>query len=146
MGMSKSSYPDLDSQSAALYKRAREVYPGGNTRLAVHQLPYPVFTAYADGSKVVDVDGVYRTDFINNQSVLIHGHCFPPVIEAVERQLRRGTCFSGPCEIDVEMAELLVSRSPAFEQVRFTNAGTESVMMAVKAARAYTGKFGIAKC
>ena len=144
--MSKSVYPDMQSKSAALYRRASAVYPGGNTRLAVHQLPYPVFTAHAQGSKVVDVDGVERIDFINNQSVLIHGHCFPPAMQAVARQLKKGTCFSGPCEIDVAMAELLIARSPAFEKVRFTNAGTESVMMAVKAARAFTGKFKIAKC
>jgi glutamate-1-semialdehyde 2,1-aminomutase len=144
--MSKSVYPDMQSRSAALYQRACRVYPGGNTRLAVHQLPYPIFTAHAAGSRVTDADGVERIDFINNQSVLIHGHCFPPAMQAVEMQLKKGTCFSGPCEIDVEMAELLISRSPGFEKVRFTNAGTESVMMAVKAARAYTGKFKIAKC
>src|SRR5580765_2307772 len=109
----------MRSKSATLYNRARKVYPGGNTRLAVHQLPYPIYTAHAEGSRVVDADGVERIDFINNQSVLIHGHCFPPVMAAVERQLKKGTCFSGPCEIDLEMAELLVSRSPAFEKVRF---------------------------
>ena len=144
--MAKSIYPDMQSKSAALYNRARHVYPGGNTRLAVQQLPYPIYTAHAHGSRVVDVDGIERIDFINNQSVLIHGHCFPPAMQAVGRQIKKGTCFSGPCEIDVEMAELLISRSPGFQMVRFTNAGTESVMMAVKAARAFTGKFKIAKC
>lgn len=144
--MTTSTYPDMQSKSAALFKRAHGVYPGGNTRLAVLQNPYPIFTAHAQGSRVTDVDGIERIDFINNQSVLIHGHCFPPAMRAVEAQLKKGTCFSGPCEIDLEMAELLLSRSPGFQKVRFTNAGTESVMMAVKAARAFTGRFKIAKC
>ena len=141
-----SRYPDSASRSAALFERARRVMPGGNTRLAVYQSPYPIFVDHARGSRVVDVDGVERIDFINNQSVLVHGHLYPPAIEAVERQLRKGTCFSGPSEADLALAEHLVTRSPAFEQVRFTNSGSEAVMMAVKAARAFTGRHKVAKC
>lgn len=138
-------YPDPQSRSAALFERARKVMPGGNTRLAVYQTPYPIFVERARGSRVVDVDGVERIDFINNQSVLIHGHCFEPAMRAVERQLKKGTCFSGPSEADLALAELLALRSPGFEKVRFTNSGSEAVMMAVKAARAFTGKMKIAK-
>lgn len=140
------AYPDEHSRSAALYSRACDVMPGGNTRLAVFQTPYPIYFDRADGSIVTDVDGVSRVDFINNQSSLIHGHCFPPAMRRVREQLSRGTCFSGPCECDVELAEVLIARSPAFERLRFTNSGTEAVMMAVKAARAFTGKPKIAKC
>lgn len=139
-------YPDSNSRSAALYQIARAVYPGGNTRLAVHQLPYPIFVERAHGSRVTDVDGTERIDFINNQSVLIHGHSFAPVVRAVEEQLKKGTCFSGPSEADLRMAQLLQSRSAGFQKIRFTNSGTESVMTAVKAARAHTGRFKIAKC
>ena len=142
----KATYPDANSKSVALFERARRVMPGGNTRLAVYQTPYPIFVERAQGSRVVDVDGVERIDFINNQSVLVHGHCFPPAMEAVARQLQKGTCFSGPSEADLALAELLASRSAAFEKVRFTNSGSEAVMMAVKAARAFTGRHKIAKC
>jgi glutamate-1-semialdehyde 2,1-aminomutase len=139
-------YPDLNSQSATLYVRACDVMPGGNTRLAVYQSPYPIYFERAEGSIVTDVDGVSRIDFINNQSALIHGHCFAPAMRRVREQLSRGTCFSGPSQLDVELAELLSARSPGFEQIRFTNSGTEAVMVAVKAARAFTGKPKIAKC
>lgn len=139
------AYPDPESRSIALFERARKVMPGGNTRLAVYQTPYPIFVERANGSRVVDVDGVERIDFINNQSVLVHGHRYPPAMQAVERQLARGTCFSGPSEADLALAEHLVTRSPAFEKVRFTNSGSEAVMMAVKAARAFTGRHKIAK-
>lgn len=142
----RAAYPDPSSRSAALFERARRVMPGGNTRLAVYQTPYPIFVERAQGSRVWDVDGGERIDFINNQSVLVHGHLFPPAIEAVRRQLSKGTCYSGPSEADLALAEHLVTRSPAFERVRFTNSGSEAVMMAVKAARAHTGRFRIAKC
>jgi glutamate-1-semialdehyde 2,1-aminomutase len=66
-------------------------------------------------------------------------------MEAVKRQLEKGTCFSGPSEADLALAEHLVTRSPSFERVRFTNSGSEAVMMAVKAARAFTGRHKIAK-
>jgi glutamate-1-semialdehyde 2,1-aminomutase len=139
-------YPDPASRSAALFERARKVMPGGNTRLAVYQTPYPIFVERASGSRVVDVDGHERVDFINNQSVLVHGHLFAPAMDAVRRQLQKGTCFSGPSEADLVLAEHLVGRSPAFEKVRFTNSGSEAVMMAVKAARAFTNRLRIAKC
>lgn len=140
------SYPDAASRSVALFERARRVMPGGNTRLAVYQSPYPIFVDHARGSRVVDVDGNERIDFINNQSVLVHGHLFAPAIEAVERQLRKGTCFSGPSEADLALAEHLTRRAPSFEKVRFTNSGSEAIMVAVKAARAFTGRHQIAKC
>jgi glutamate-1-semialdehyde 2,1-aminomutase len=120
--------------------------PGGNTRLAVFQAPYPIFVKSAKGTVVTDVDGIARTDFINNQSTLIHGHGFGPVIEAVQRQLELGTCFSGPTEAEIVLAETLQQRSPAFQRTRFMNSGTEAVMMAVKAVRAFTGRQKIAKC
>ncbi|MCC7274807.1 MAG: aspartate aminotransferase family protein [Alphaproteobacteria bacterium] len=139
-------YPDPASRSASLFARACEVRPGGNTRLAVYQAPYPIFVAAAAGCRVTDVDGVERLDFINNQSALVHGHCFPPVMAAAAAQLQRGTCFSGPTDAEVALAENLQHRVPGFERMRFTNSGTEAVMLAVKAARAFTGRFKIAKC
>ena len=51
-----------------------------------------------------------------------------------------------PTESEIGLAELLTGRLPAVEQIRFANSGTEAVMTALKAARAYTGRFKIAKC
>ncbi|BBK34096.1 glutamate-1-semialdehyde 2,1-aminomutase [Stella humosa] len=139
-------YPDPSSRSAGLFDRACAVMPGGNTRLAVYQAPFPIFIASAAGCRVTDVDGVERLDFINNQSALVHGHCFPPVVAAVTAQVGRGSCFSGPTDTEVELAEALQARVPGLERMRFTNSGTEAVMLAVKAARAFTGRYKIAKC
>jgi glutamate-1-semialdehyde 2,1-aminomutase len=66
-------------------------------------------------------------------------------VEAVTAQVREGSCFGSPTETEIRLAEIITSRVPGVEQVRFTNCGTEAVMAAVKAARAYTGRHKIAK-
>ena len=141
-----SAYPNPSSASARLFERACATMPGGNSRIAVYQAPYPIFVARAKGSRVTDVDGTERIDFINNQSALVHGHCFEPVVEAVERQLRLGASFSGPTVAEIELGEHLKNRVASVERIRFTNSGSEAVMFAVKAARAFTGRHKIAKC
>ncbi len=138
-------YPDQNSRSARLYKKARHVMPGGNTRTTLFHDPYPVYVANGSGTRIVDVDGIEYLDFYNNATVLIHGHAHPAVVDAVTKQIQKGTSFSAPTEIEIQLAELLSSRVPSMEHIRFTNSGTEAVMMAIKAARAYTGRPKIAK-
>ncbi|HKJ00225.1 MAG TPA: aspartate aminotransferase family protein [bacterium] len=134
------------SASARLYERARKVMPGGNSRTTVFTAPHPLYAQSGKGCRLTDVDGVERIDFINNYTALIHGHLHPAIMEAVQQQLALGTCFANPTESEIALAEELCARVPAFEQVRFANSGTEAVMNAIKAARAYTGSPKIAKC
>src|SRR5204863_9664310 len=94
----------------------------------------------------MDVDGNEYIDCINNFTSLIHGHAHPALVEAAKRQLALGTAFGLPTESEIDLAELLASRLPSVDQVRFANSGTEAVMMALKAARAHTGRPKIAKC
>ena len=138
-------FSEPESASAALYARARQVIPGGTSRANMHVRPHPCYIAYGSGCRVTDVDGVERLDVINNFTALIHGHGFPPVVEAVTRQVARGTAFTASTPEEVALAELLVARVPGLERIRFGNSGTEAVMMAIKAARAYTGRDRIAK-
>lgn len=140
------TYPDPDSRSAALHARAARVLPDGGSRSTTLMRPYPLFIDRAEGPEVVDVDGNRYVDFINNYTSLIHGHAYPPVVEAVERQLRRGSAYSFCNVSELELAELLCGRNPNFEQIRFMNSGSEAVMKAIKAARAFTGRPRIAKC
>lgn len=119
--------------------------PGGNTRRTVYTAPYPAYAASAQGAYVTDVEGQRRLDFVNNYTALIHGHAHPRILEAVTRQMGLGTAVSFPTESEIRLAELLVERVDSLEQVRFTNSGTEAVMMAIQAARAFTGKSKIAK-
>jgi glutamate-1-semialdehyde 2,1-aminomutase len=138
-------YLEPGSRSAELYARARKVMPGGNTRTTVFARPYPAYVASARGATVTDVDGQTRLDFVNNYTSLIHGHAHPRIVEAVSRQLGLGSAVSFPTEAEVRLAELLVERVDSIERIRFTNSGTEAVMMAIQAARAFTGRSRIAK-
>ncbi len=140
------TYPDSESKSARLFERARRVLPGGNSRSTIFYPPYPIFARSGKGCRITDVDGVERVDFVNNYTVLIHGHAHPEVTAAVTAQLELGAGFAHPTEAEVKLAELLTSRVPSFERVRFVNSGSEAVMNAVKAARAFTGRPKIAKC
>ena len=129
-------YLEPGSRSAELHARARAVMPGGNTRTTVFAAPYPAYIAHAQGASITDVEGQTRLDFVNNYTALIHGHAHPRIVEAVGQQLQLGTAVSFPTESEVRLAELLVDRLDSLEHVRFTNSGTEAVMMAIQAARA----------
>jgi glutamate-1-semialdehyde 2,1-aminomutase len=139
-------YPDPQSRSKALYDRAVASLPGGNSRTTVFMSPYPIYAARGEGCRVWDVDGNVFIDCINNFTSLIHGHAHPRLVEAATRQIALGTAFGLPTESEIDLAELLASRLPAVDQLRFANSGTEAVMMALKAARAFTGRPKIAKC
>jgi glutamate-1-semialdehyde 2,1-aminomutase len=141
----RDAFRSMESQSAKLAARARKVMPGGNTRTTVYQSPHPPYVAYAKGATIVDVEGDKRLDFINNYTSLIHGHADPEINAAVIEQLQYGTSYAMPTAHEVVLAELIAARIPSVEQVRFTNSGTEAVMMAIKGARAFTGRPKILK-
>jgi len=132
-------------ESTRLFLRGREVFPDGTTRATVERDPTPRYILRGDGAYLIDVDGQRFLDLSNNFTTLIHGHGFAPALDAVARLLYDGTCFSNPTVHEIDLAELLVDRIPAIEQIRFVNTGTEAVMFAIKAARAFTGRPCIAK-
>ena len=138
-------YADPDSQAARLFRQAKTVMPGGNSRTTVYMAPYPPYAIEGQGCWTVDADGDRRLDLLNNYTALIHGHAHAAVTAAASARLARGSSFALPTPEEVELASLLVDRLPAVEQVRFTNSGSEAVMMAIKAARGFTGRPKIAK-
>src|SRR5262245_61693031 len=107
--------------------------------------PRPPYADSGDGCWITDVDGDRRLDCLNNYTSLIHGHAHPSIVEAATRRLAKGASFPMPTPEEIELAALLVDRLPSVERVRFTNSGTEAVMMAIKAARGFTGRHKIAK-
>ena len=132
--------------SSALFERATEYLPGGNSRTTVWAAPFPVYAASGEGCWLTDVDGRRYLDLLNNYTSLLHGHAHPVIMDAVRGQLDIGTCFPLPTKSEVDFAELLCGRVPGFEQIRYANSGSEAVMIALKAARAHTGRPKIAKC
>ena len=139
------AYPDSAPRSLELFERARKVMPGGNTRTTVFIDPFPIYAARGEGCRVWDVDGNVYYDCINNFTSMIHGYAQPEAVEAVRDQLPNGTAFGAPTLSEIELAELLVSRMTSVEHIRFANSGTEGVMMAIKAARAFIGRAKIVK-
>ena len=127
-------------RSAALFERATRVLPGGSTRTTVFAPPYPPYLASGRGLHVTDVDGNDYRDFLGNYTSLILGHAHPAVVAAVEDQVRRGSAFGAPSELEIELAEELTRRIDSVERMRFTNSGTEATMFAIRAARAVTGR------
>jgi glutamate-1-semialdehyde 2,1-aminomutase len=142
---SRTRYLQDDSKAAELYDQARAVLPGGNTRQSVWVSPRPAYAVAGQGAFVTDADGDTRMDFVNNYTSLIHGHGNQQIAAAVREQLTEGTAFGLPTPWEIELAKLLADRVDTVEQVRFTNSGTEAVMMAIKVARAFTGRSRIAK-
>ena len=140
-----SHYPDDAVQSRALFERAKQSLPGGNTRTTVFMKPFPIYATHGLGFRVWDADGVARIDCINNFTAGIHGHAHPVLIAAAEKQLALGSAFGLPTASEIDLAELLCTRVESVERVRFCNSGSEAVMMAIKAARAFTGRSTIAK-
>jgi glutamate-1-semialdehyde 2,1-aminomutase len=138
-------YPDSMPRSQQLFERARKVMPGGNTRTTVFIDPFPIYAERGEGCRIWDVDGNVYYDCINNFTAMIHGYGHPDVTAAVIDQMPHGTAFGAPTESELDLAELLVERLPSVEQIRFANSGTEAVMMAIKAARAFTERPKIVK-
>jgi glutamate-1-semialdehyde 2,1-aminomutase len=139
------SYPDSFSNSRRLFERARKVMPGGNTRTTVYIDPFPIYAERGEGCQVWDVDGNVFYDCINNFTSMIHGYAQPEAVTAVNAQMPHGSAFGAPTLSEIELAELLVGRLPSADQIRFANSGTEAVMMAIKAARAFTDRPKIVK-
>jgi len=139
-------YPDYSSKSAALYERAKQYLPGGNTRTTIFLKPYQIYAARGSGCRVWDVDGNERIDCINNFTAGIHGYAHPELVRVAKQQLELGTAFGMQTESEIDLAQLLSERVSSVDQSRFANSGTEAVMTAIKAARAFTGRPKIAKC
>jgi len=139
------SYREWAKKSQDLAKPAGQFMPGGDTRTTAHYLPYPAFMERGEGCQLFDADGHTYVDFMNNFTSLILGHAHPKIVEAVSEQVRRGSAFAAPTESQTQLAEMVCERVPSIEQVRFCSCGSEATMMAVRAARAFTGKQKVIK-
>ncbi|MBI5583178.1 MAG: glutamate-1-semialdehyde 2,1-aminomutase [Deltaproteobacteria bacterium] len=129
--------------SEKLFQRARQVIPGGvnsPVRAAKAVGAVPLFITRAEGSRIYDADGQSYLDYVGSWGPMILGHAHPQVLEAVIQAAGRGTSYGAPTEIEVELAEEIVSRMPAIGQVRLVNSGTEATMSAVRLARGFTGR------
>jgi glutamate-1-semialdehyde 2,1-aminomutase len=132
-------------QSAALYQRALQVFPSGVTHDARYMEPFPIYVTHAQGSRKWDVDGNEYVDYWSGHGALLLGHNYPAVAEATVEQAQKGTHYGACHALEVEWGELVQQIVPSAQKVKFVSSGTEATMMAMRLARAFTGKDRILK-
>ena len=129
--------------SKALFERALGSIPGGvNSPVRAFRGVggTPRFIVRGQGSRIYDADGNEYIDYIGSWGPLLLGHRFPPVLEALQEAMARGTSFGAPTEQEIELAELIREFVPSVEMVRLVNSGTEATMSALRVARGFTGR------
>ncbi|MGH7056314.1 MAG: aminotransferase class III-fold pyridoxal phosphate-dependent enzyme, partial [Acetobacteraceae bacterium] len=126
--------------SAALAREARELLPSGIAHDGRHLDPYNIYVVRAEGPRKWDVDGNEYVDFFGGHGALLLGHRHPMVEAAVAAALASGTHFGANHPGEVRWAEAVRKLVPFVERIRFTSSGTEATLMAVRLARAFTGR------
>jgi glutamate-1-semialdehyde 2,1-aminomutase len=123
------------------YQRSCRTLAGGvSSALRRAAKPYPLFFDYGSGSRVFDVDKNEYVDYGLAWGPLILGHSHPVVVEAVRRQAGRALTFGAQHDLEFEVSELLTRTIPCADLVCFANSGTEIVQVALRLARAVTGR------
>ncbi|HXK32869.1 MAG TPA: aminotransferase class III-fold pyridoxal phosphate-dependent enzyme [Dehalococcoidia bacterium] len=133
-------YVELHPTSRRLAERAAAIFPDGVTHDMRFNSPFSLYIDRADGSRKFDLDGNEVVDFVMGHGALLLGHGYPAVVEAIRRQAPLGTHLGGSHEMEVRWGELVRQIVPSAEHVRFTSSGTEATMMALRLARAFTGR------
>ena len=135
-------------KSREIYERACRIIPvGASSSARAYPIfdPYPICFDRGKGARFWDVDGNEYLDFVLAYGPLIHGHCPERVLDAVKKQMEKGTMSGQPTEIGLRTAEKIRQVVPNADFVRFSNTGTEATMHAIRFARGYTGKDKIVK-
>ncbi|MFI7678630.1 glutamate-1-semialdehyde 2,1-aminomutase [Actinophytocola sp. NPDC049390] len=135
-------------QSAALFKRAQSVTPGGvNSPVRAFQAVggTPRFMVRGEGAYLWDADGNRYVDLVSSWGPMIHGHAHPPIVEAVRNAAVSGLSFGTPTAGEIDLAEEIISRVEPVSAVRLVNSGTEATMSAIRLARGFTGRSRIVK-
>jgi glutamate-1-semialdehyde 2,1-aminomutase len=135
-------------KSKQLFERAQKSIPGGvNSPVRAFKSVggTPVFIKSAKGAYLYDADGNKYIDYIASWGPMILGHAYEPVVKAIQEKALGSTSFGAPTELEIEMAELIISMVPNIDLIRMVSSGTEACMSAIRLARGYTGRNKIIK-
>jgi glutamate-1-semialdehyde 2,1-aminomutase len=133
-------YNSRTRRSRELAQEACASFPGGIVHDARFFRPHPIYAERAAGSRKWDVDGNEYVDYVGGHGAMLLGHAHPRVTAAAQRQLEYGTHFGACNELELRWAQLVQRMMPAAELVRFTNSGTEATLLAIRLARAFSGR------
>lgn len=139
------TYEAMHRGSSLLAAQARGVFPSGVTHDARAFQPFPIYVQRAAGPRKWDVDGNEYVDYIGGHGALLLGHNRPEVVAAIHEALERGTHFGSSHDLEVAWGRQVIEMVPCAERVRFTASGTEATMMALRLARAFTGRERVVK-
>ena len=131
--------------SAQRFAEAVGLFPGGVTHDTRYAEPFPLYMTHGSGPRKWDVDGEEYIDYVSGHGALILGHSHPAVAAAVAEQVTRGTHLGASTDEEVRWAKAVMALVPSVERVRFHSSGTEATLMAMRLARAYTGKRKVMK-
>ncbi len=134
------AYQRCHPRSRTLYEDSLRIFPSGVTHDIRYTSPFPIFVERAQGSRKWDVDGNEYVDYVMGHGALFLGHAYPQITQAVADQAARGTHYGANHQLELEWGRLVQELVPSAEEVRFTSSGTEATLMAVRLARAYTGR------
>jgi glutamate-1-semialdehyde 2,1-aminomutase len=134
------SYRDANPESFKIFTAATGSMPGGNTRSVLFYEPFPLCMVRGEGCRLTDADGHDYVDLLGEYTAGLYGHSNPIIREAVEEALKGGLSLSGHNRMEARLAELICTRFPSIELVRFTNSGTEANLMALAAAKVFTAR------
>lgn len=140
--------PRSTEQSARLFARAKELFPGGvNSPVRAFKSVggEPFMVSRAQGPYLYDADGNSYIDYINSWGPLVLGHAHPLVRDAINAQAEKGTSYGACAAIEADLAEAVIKLYPSIERIRFVNSGTEAGMAVVRLARAFTKRDKIIK-
>ncbi len=126
--------------SASQYEEARGLFPGGVTHDNRYMLPFPLYMTHGKGALKWDVDGNEYVDYVCGHGALIMGHSHPDINSVVADQVAKGTHLGANTAEEMRWAQAIKRLMPAMEKLRFHSSGTEATLMALRLARAYTGR------
>jgi glutamate-1-semialdehyde 2,1-aminomutase len=138
-------YHRLHPGSLSRHQQAQRLLPDGVTHDTRWMTPFPIYVTHALGPRKWDVDGNEYVDYVMGHGALLLGHSHPDIVEAVTNQVARGTHVGASHDLEVQWAQRVIDLIPSAEKVRFTSSGTEATLMALRLARAYTGRDKVIK-
>ena len=138
-------YIDLHPKSAELHATAKGIFPDGITHDARRLTPFPLYSTHGAGPHKWDVDGNRIIDYWTGHGSMILGHAHPQIVAAVAEQMGKGTHLGSSSELEIRWGQWIQELIPSAEKVRFHSSGTEATMMALRMARAYSGKTKVIK-
>ena len=138
-------YIDEHPESMSRYHTSKNLFPNGVTHDARRLSPFPMYVTHAKGSHKWDVEGNKIIDYKTGHGAMILGHSHPSIVKAAQDAVAEGTQMGCSTDKEIRWGQLVNELVPCAEKVRFQSSGTEAVMMAMRLARAYTGKTKVIK-